>query len=162
MEDFLRLATMAVVGVGTAGLMALSIGFIGLAGYNVLSAIFLGEHVLANMLEAVGLTVVALAVFDVGKFLFEEELLRNRELRSSVEARRTLTKFMTIIIIAVSLEALVYVFEAHQAHMSDLLYPAILLAVTALLIAAVAFHQYYSRGAEAVPRGVPDDPGGEG
>jgi len=56
--------------------------------------------------------VVAMAVFDVSRFLLEEEVFRNRELGSPTEARVTLTKFFVIISIAVSLEALVFIFDA--------------------------------------------------
>ena len=48
----------------------------------------------------------------VGKFLFEEEVISDRELRRPAEARGSLTKFMTIIIIALSLESLVLITNA--------------------------------------------------
>src|SRR5262245_61063779 len=62
-------------------------------------------------LRGVGLVVIGVAVFDVAKYLIEEEVMRSRELRSSREVRQSLTKFMTIIVIATSLEGLVLVFQ---------------------------------------------------
>jgi hypothetical protein len=49
-----------------------------------------GEAVDA-LLSAVGLIVIAMAATDVGKYLFDEEVVRERELRSAVEARQSLT-----------------------------------------------------------------------
>ena len=43
------------------------------------------------LLNAVGLIVIAMAAVDVGKYLFDEEVVRERELRSAVEARQSLT-----------------------------------------------------------------------
>lgn len=90
-----------------------------------------GEVVLA-VLEAVGLVIVALAVSDVGKYIYEEEIERERELRSAVEARQSLTKFMVIITIAASLEGLVQVVHAAKADRGALV------DATLLLLAAVA------------------------
>ena len=59
---------------------------------------------------------IAIAVFEVGKFMVEEELIRERQLRSVLEARRSLTKFVTIVIITLSLEGLVLVFETKLEH----------------------------------------------
>jgi hypothetical protein len=47
---------------------------------------------------------------------------------SASEARETMTKFLVIIVIAVSLEALVFILGAANDHLSLLVYPAILLS----------------------------------
>ena len=79
------------------------------------------------MLEAVGYTVIAIAVFDVGKYLIEEEAIRGGEMRRAGEARRSMTKFMSTIAIAVFLESLVAVFAASKTEVSDMIYPTFLL-----------------------------------
>jgi len=86
-----------------------------------------GSDAVYGLLDAIGLIVISLAVLDVSKYLMKEEVLRDRELRSPVEARRTLTKFMVIICIAVSLEAVVYISMAGKDNVQNLIYPAILL-----------------------------------
>lgn len=94
------------------------------------------------VLEAVSILVIAVAVFEVAKYLFEEEILREeRELRSVREARQTLTKFLVIIVIAVSLEALVYVFKAGTEDLTLLLYPSGLLIAAILLVVGLALFQ---------------------
>lgn len=106
------------------------------------------KPLVAPLLDSVGLTIIAIAVFDVVKYLMEEEVLRDRELRSPKEARRTLTKFLVIICIAVSLESLVFIFGAGRNHVTLLIYPTILLAVTVLLIVGLGFYQKLSMQAE--------------
>jgi hypothetical protein len=66
-----------------------------------------GQIGIYNLMNGVGLLIVSLAIADVAKFVVEENVVRDREMRSPAEALRSLTKFMTIIIIALSLEAVV-------------------------------------------------------
>ncbi|WPL18250.1 hypothetical protein Thiowin_03314 [Thiorhodovibrio winogradskyi] len=115
---------------------------------DVWQAVQTGAELKPSMLDGIGLVVVSLAVFDVAKYLMEEEVLRNRELRSATEARETLTKFMVIIVIAVTLEALVFILGAANGHLSLLVYPALLLAASAGLIAALALYLRFSTSAE--------------
>ena len=71
-------------------------------------------------MSGVGLLIVSLAIADVAKFVVEENVLGEHELRSPGEARRSMTKFMTIIIIALSLEAIVGIFEAAREKISPI------------------------------------------
>jgi hypothetical protein len=105
-----------------------------------------GEVGIYNLMNGVGLLIVSLAIADVAKFVVEENVVRERELRSPAEALRSLTKFMTIIIIALSLEAVVGIFEAGREKTFDqLVYPAlVMLTATVALIGLGAF-QYLSR-----------------
>lgn len=126
--------------------------FIGLSALTVVEGVVaLDSHALTSaMLEGVGMIVLAIAVFEIAKYLYEEEIVRERELRRADEARRTLTKFLTTIIIAASLEGLVLVFEARTSDMSDMVYPAILLMVIVFMVLGLAFYQLISRRAETI------------
>ncbi len=97
-----------------------------------------------HLLRAVGLIVVAMAVFDVAKYLFEEEVVGNRELGRAREARKSLTKFMVIIIIALSLQGLTFIFITGQTTVQAILYPAGLIVVAGLLMLGVGFYQKLS------------------
>ena len=85
------------------------------------------------LLTAIGYVVIALAVFDVAKYFVEEEVIRGREMRLTSEARRSLTKFISTISIAVFIEALVTVFQVSKQDVERMLYPTGLL-LTAILI----------------------------
>jgi hypothetical protein len=121
-----------VFGTAAALLMVLSFGLVLYGGSVVIAGTGSMASLGGALLDAVGYMVIAIAVFDVAKYLLEEEVVRARELRSAAEARRSLTKFLSTIAIAVFLEALVGVFEAAKDDITLMLYP------TALLVAGVA------------------------
>lgn len=106
-----------------------------------------GKGVLV-ILDSIGLLVISMAVLDSGKYLMEEEVLRDRELRSAVEARRTLTKFLVIITIAVSLEAVVSIFRAANDSIENLVYPALLLLSAVAVVIGLGIYQKLSQVAE--------------
>ncbi|MGE0595660.1 MAG: GNAT family acetyltransferase [Hyphomonadaceae bacterium] len=132
----------------TLALLGLAFSFIGYAGWSVYRAASGQDEVLSAMLHAVGLVIIALAVSDVGKFLLEEELGRERELETTGEVRRMLTKFMTIIIIAASLHTLVFLFEAGRESVEALLYPSALLIAVAVLLAVLGLYQRLASAVE--------------
>jgi len=96
------------------------------------------------LLDFVGYLIIAVAIFDVGRYLLEEEVFRERELRSPGEARRSLTKFMVIIVIAVTLESLLNVLKAGAVDLESLVYPAILFLVAVLLLVGLGVYQRLS------------------
>lgn len=109
----------------------------------------LGEgEFISIMLQSVGAIVIAVAIIDVAKYMIEEEVYRNKELRSAVEARQTMTKIIVIISIAVGIEGLVYIFKAGTEDITLLLYPAALLLVSVLLIVGLGLFQKLSISVE--------------
>lgn len=116
-------------------LLGASVMLIGVAVWRTATGYWTGENALDGMLDAIGLIIIAVAVADVGKFLFEEEVVADREMRRPAEARGSLTKFMSIMIVALSLEALVLIAKTTRETISDLVYPGllVLLAVLALI-----------------------------
>jgi membrane protease YdiL (CAAX protease family) len=100
------------------------------------------------LLGAVGYVIIAIAVFDVAKFLIEEEVLNRREKRRASDARRSLTKFISTIAIAVFLEALVTVFQVSTENVSQMLYPTLLLVAGTLLVIGLGLFQRLSATVE--------------
>jgi hypothetical protein len=129
-------------------LVILSLMMMGVSFYNVYQAFGNPDILGETILNTVSFIVISIAVLDVGKYLIEEEVVRDKELRSPEEARKTLTKFLVIIIIAASLEGLVYIFTAGKIDLSLLLYPAILLISIAVLILSLSFFQRTSVSVE--------------
>lgn len=101
-----------------------------------------------SLLEAVGYTVIAIAVFDVGKYLIEEEVIRGREMRDAGEARRSMTKFLSTIAIAIFLEGLVAVFEAGKEDVRTTIYPTLLILAGVALIVGLGVYQRLSASVE--------------
>lgn len=129
-------------------LLSISMVMVGYALWEVWHAFSQNGNIVKTLLDAVGLIVISMAVFDVAKYFMEEEVLRDRELRSAREARETLTKFLVIISIAVSLEALVFIFGAGKADVELLLFPTLLLCASVLLVVGLGLYQRLSLTAE--------------
>jgi hypothetical protein len=108
-----------------------------------------GQSVGISALAGIGYIVVAVAVFDVAKYLVEEEVVRGREMRAASEARRSLTRFISTIAIAVFLEALVTVFRISQENVAHLIYPTLLLISAILLVLGLGIYQWLSAKVEA-------------
>ena len=100
------------------------------------------------VLDALGYIIVAIAVFDVAKYLFEDEVRRGDEKRSAAEARRSLTKFLSTIVIALFLEALVVVFKTARGDVSQLIYPTALLVASVLVLVGLGAYQRFSATVE--------------
>jgi hypothetical protein len=106
------------------------------------------RHVGLSALSGIGYVVVSIAVFDVAKYLVEEEVVRGRELRVASEARRSLTRFISTIAIAVFLEALVTIFRVTQEDVTKLLYPTFLMITAILLVLGLGVYQRLSVAVE--------------
>ena len=145
MTLFSRILYTAIAG----ALLAASVLLIGVAIWRTATGFWTGDGALDTMLDGIGLIIIAVAVADVGKFLFEEEVVNDRELRRPAEARGSLTKFMTIIIIALSLESLVLITKAAQTRMSDIVYPGLLILLAVLAMVGLGLFQKLSQNATA-------------
>ncbi|MCE9680525.1 PDC sensor domain-containing protein [Shewanella sp. AS1] len=78
---------------------------------------------------------LALAVFDLGKTILEEEVLMHKDIFRHSSTRRTITRFISTILIAISIEALLTMFKASLGEM-EYVQPAIwmMFAVVGLLV----------------------------
>jgi hypothetical protein len=150
MERYFELFSKIIYCAIALALMLMAFVLVAISVWNLITGALTGQGSIGSILHSVGLIIVSAAVFDVGKFLIEEEVLRDRELRSIREVRRSLTKFMSIIIIATSLEALVIVFETKQEMISDLLYPSGLLVSAILALVGLGVFVWLSSKADAL------------
>lgn len=135
------------------GLISVSLGLISLTMMGVaLWGIWISVHektlLVKALLDAIGLIVIGMAVFDVSKFLLEEEVFKVSEVKSPAKQRATLLKFLVIIAIAVNLEALVFIFDAAKKDIAMLIYPTFLLIAAVLLVISMGVYQKLSRGEE--------------
>jgi hypothetical protein len=133
-------------------LIALSLIIMGWSVYDVISSIMGEKHFIALLLQSVGAIIISAAIIDVAQYMMEEEVFMNKELRDPEEARRTITKIIVIITIAVSIEGLVYIFKAGTEDMTLLLYPALLIMVSSVLIVALGVYQKLSATIEKVEK----------
>ncbi len=135
-------------------LLGASIVLIGVAVWRTSQGFWTGDGALDTMLDGIGLVIIAVAVADVGKFLFEEEVIADREMRHPAEARGSLTKFMSIMIVALSLESLVLIAKTSRETMGDIIYPGLLMLLAVLALIGLGLFQKLSQNATAA---VPPD-----
>ena len=133
-------------------LVALSLIIMGGSVYEVISSIREETEFIPLILQSVGAIIISAAIIDVAQYMMEEEVFMNKELRDPEEARRTITKIIVIITIAVSIEGLVFIFKAGTKDLTLLLYPALLILVSAILIVALGVYQKLSATIEKVEK----------
>lgn len=118
------------------------------AGYEVIIKLPAEQNFIPLMLQAVGAIIISAAIIDVAQYMIEEEVFKDKELRDPGEARKTITKIIVIITIAVNIEGLVYIFKAGTKDLSLLIYPAVLIFVSAVLIVSLGLYQKLSASIE--------------
>lgn len=145
----MEILSRAVFGLASVVLMLLALALILYGGYQIVEAATGRDPDIGKgVLDAVGYVIISIAVFDVAKYLLEEEVIQSRELRNASEARRSMTKFVTTIAIAVFLEALVLVFQTSKTDIEKILYPTLLLVAGTLLIVGLGVFQRLSASVE--------------
>lgn len=125
-------------------LLCISLLTMGWSVWEIVIHFRIDEDLTPKILQSIGAIVISIAIVDVAKYMFEEEICRSKELRSPEEARKTLTKIFVIISIAVSLEGLVYIFKAGTKDVSLLPYPASLILVSVLAMIGLGLYQKLS------------------
>ena len=141
-----------------AALFALAFSLVVSGAWQLLGGALGGEVGIYNLMNGVGLLIVSLAIADVAKFVVEENVVRDREMRSPAEALRSLTKFMTIIIIALSLEGVVGIFEAgREKRFEQMLYPTMVMLAAVVALVGLGAFQFLSRRSQRDAAAGADD-----
>lgn len=121
-----------------------------LIGYGTLQVVVAREFIDQAVLNAIGYIVIAVAVFDVSKYLIEEEVLSAGKMREAGETRQRLTRFIATILVAILLEAIVIIFKTARDDVSLLLYPALLILSAVVLLVGLGAYQRMSATVEGV------------
>jgi hypothetical protein len=130
-------------------LMLMSCGLVIYGGWEVIAGLSSSwADGSTALLAAIGYVVIAMAVFDVAKYFIEEEVIRGRQMRTAAEARRSLTKFISTISIAVFIEGLVLVFRVSRESVTELLYPTALLITGIIIVVGLGGYQRLSADVE--------------
>lgn len=93
---------------------------------------------------------LALAIFDLAKTTLEEEVLMHKDIFRHSSTRRTITRFIAAILIAVSIEALVLMFKSVMSDSSMLTGAVLMLLAAAALLLALGAYVYLGAKAEVL------------
>ena len=116
-------------------------------GVNPASSIELRERFNA-VLESIGLLTIAVVALELGQTILEEEVQREVLVSSPTRVRRFLSRFMVVIVVALSIETLVAVFVLVHDDASKLPQAASIGLAAAVLLAAWGFFIRMNKSAE--------------
>ena len=102
---------------------------------------------LSMIFQSVIFITLAMAIFDLAKTTFEEEIILEKDPMKYSEVRRSLTRFLAAVTIAASIEVLTLIFKFSLTNPHNLVYASMLLFGLAFLIASLGV--YASLGAKA-------------
>ncbi len=104
-----------------------------------------------EIFKATILLTLSIAIFDLVKAIFEEEVLGKEKKEGAGDGHQTMIRFLGSIIIALSIEALMLVFKFALTDPGQLTYAVYLIVSIALLIIALSI---YIKLNQKVPRNI--------
>jgi hypothetical protein len=103
---------------------------------------------LHTVLESIAVLTVAVAALELGQTILEEEVQREAQMSAPTRARRFLSRFMVVLVVSLSIEALVAVFQFNHEQPAHLPYAATIGLMAAALLAAWGLFVWLNRSAE--------------
>jgi hypothetical protein len=100
------------------------------------------------VLESIALLTVAVAALELGQTLLEEEVQREAHMSAPTRVRRFLSRFMVVLVVSLSIEALVLVFRVSHDAPEQLPYVASIGVMAGVLLAAWGVFVRLNRSAE--------------
>ena len=107
------------------------------------------------ILESIALLTVAVAALELGQTLLEEEVQRDSHISGPTRVRRFLSRFMVVLVVALSIETLVLTFRLSHEAPEQLPYVAgIGVTAAALLVGWGVFVRLNRSAEELEPEGM--------
>lgn len=101
-----------------------------------------------SVLESIGLLTIAVVALELGQTILEEEVLREVQVSAPTRVRRFLSRFMVVVVVALSIETLVAVFELAHEDVARLSQAASIGIAAAVLLAAWGLFIRLNKSAE--------------
>jgi hypothetical protein len=109
----------------------------------------------ARAIESIGLMAVALVSLEMAQTVMEEEVVRRVHVSAPTRVRRYLSRFLVVVVVALSIESLVAVVQA--IHQRPEMLPhaaAVAIGAAALLVAWGAFVRLNAAAESLEPEGI--------
>jgi hypothetical protein len=101
-----------------------------------------------QIIEAVGLLAAAVVALQIAQTIAEEEVVRDAHISGPTRVRRFLSRFLVVIVVALSIEGLVATFKATDQDPAHLVYAASIVLAAGLLLAGWGVFVRLNRYAE--------------
>lgn len=105
-----------------------------------------------EVFESTILLTLSLAIFDLVKAIFEEEVLGKNTNESNKAVHKTMTRFLGSIIIAIAIEALMLVFKFTITQPDKLLYAVYLTGAVSMLLVGLSIYVKFAYAANSAQR----------
>lgn len=132
------------------GLFAV-VAVLGYSAFTELAMLFYTEERIDLHLKPFGVIIfltLALAIFDLGKTILEEEVLMHKDIFRHSSTRRTITRFIGAILIAVSIESLLMMFKSVLGDTEHLGQAVTMMAAAVGLLVGLGIYVYLGARAE--------------
>ena len=120
---------------------------------NEIASLFVSDESTDLHLKPFGIIIfltLALAIFDLGKTILEEEVLMHKDIFRHSSTRRTITRFIAAILIAVSIEALLLMFKSVLGSPEYLANAVAMMAAAVALLVGLGIYVYLGAKAESI------------
>ena len=107
-----------------------------------------GEASAMGIIQALGIAAVAVVALQISQTITEEEVIREAHVSGPTRVRRFMSRFLVVVVIALTVEGLIGAFKALREDMTQLPYVAALLAAVGVLVASWGAFIWFNRAAE--------------
>jgi len=101
-----------------------------------------------RIIEAVGLLAAAVVALQIAQTIAEEEVMRDAHISGPTRVRRFLSRFLVVVVVALTIEGLVATFRAAHEDPAQLLYAACMVFAAGVLLAGWGVFVRMNRYAE--------------
>jgi len=107
------------------------------------------------VLESIAVLTVAVAALELGQTILEEEVHRQAQMSAPTRVRRFLSRFMVVLVVALTIEALVLVFRYSHEDQHNIVYAVLVgFSAAALMIAWGVFIRLNKSAEELEPEAM--------
>jgi len=101
-----------------------------------------------SAIEAIGLLAIAVVSLQISQTITEEEVIRDAHISAPTRVRRYLSRFMVVVVVALSIEGLVGTFKALHEEPELLPHAASVLVASGILLAGWGLFIRFNKEAE--------------
>jgi hypothetical protein len=121
--------------------IAAKVGLVAIAGG-------LDRDAAQRIIEAVGLLAAAVVALQIAQTIAEEEVMRDAHISGPTRVRRFLSRFLVVVVVALTIEGLVATFRAAHEDPAQMLYAASMVFAAGVLLAGWGVFVRMNRYAE--------------
>lgn len=103
-----------------------------------------------HAIEAIGLLAIAVVSLQISQTIAEEEVIRDAHISAPTRVRRYLSRFMVVVVVALSIEGLVGTFKALHEEPELLPHAASVLVASGILLAGWGLFIRFNKEAEVL------------